>query len=230
MIGNARSEADRYTPDATREKAGDKRTVEGHGKASNKWMEEVGGKRRLGLEIGTVTQPETPRKAMKTNGFATPGSKRKWEGNALPTPATTREEGFTSASLLKGGIWDGNKRFPSPNTATTPTPARFRDAADASQGSTSTDKPLNSYDITEEVMEILEGQGVGEEAKKGLQEVLGRQALRISGIVKGRDITRVALKAKDTKIAELQQKISALETEREMDRTIIRQLKSGKDT
>ena len=44
--------------------------------------------------------------------------------------------------------------------------------------------------------------------------------------MKGRDITRVALKAKDAKIAELQQKITALEKEREMDKSIIRHFKS----
>ena len=75
-------------------------------------------------------------------------------------------------------------------------------------------------------MDLLKDQHIDDNTSSSLQELLSKHAMRISGIVKGRDITRVALKAKDAKIAELQQKIIAIETEREMDKTIIRHFKS----
>ena len=75
-------------------------------------------------------------------------------------------------------------------------------------------------------MDLLKDQHIDDETRSILKELLSKHAMKISGIAKGRDITRIALKAKDAKIAELQQKITALETEREMDKTIIRHFKS----
>lgn len=216
VINNSRSEIE---TDSTRggNVKGDKRTVEGHMKASNEWMADLGGDMR---------EPETPRKAVKTSGFATPGtgSTKAWERNALPTPDTKGEAFFTPASRNKGGMWDGNE------TATTPTPVRSRDLAGASTSPGSVSTPLNNYDISEEALELLKDQDIDEEIKGELKQMLSRNALRISGIVKGRDIARVALKVKDTKIAELRQRIEGLEMEREMDKTLIRQLKSKDDT
>lgn len=180
-----------------------------------------------------MAAPETPRKATKTNNFETPGSKRKWAEYTLPTPVSNKsdavpdlrrdEEIFsTPVSRSTGGMWDGNEHFRSPSN--TPTPIRYRESTVTSEASQ--DRPQNSYDISDEVMELLKDQGIGEETTTNLKQLLNRHALKISGIAKGRDITRVALKAKDSKIAELQQRISALETEREMDKTIIRHFKS----
>ncbi len=73
---------------------------------------------------------------------------------------------------------------------------------------------------------MLKDQQIEEEVTSNLKELLNRHALKISGISKGRDITRVALKAKDAKIVELQQKINALETERDLDKRILRHYKS----
>jgi hypothetical protein len=75
-------------------------------------------------------------------------------------------------------------------------------------------------------MDLLRDQHIDEETTTSLKELLNKHALKISGISKGRDITRVALKAKDAKIAELQQKIAAMESERELDKRIIRHYKS----
>jgi hypothetical protein len=74
-------------------------------------------------------------------------------------------------------------------------------------------------------MALLKNTPIDAETTSKLQELLNRHALRVSGIARGRDITRVALKAKDARIAELQQKIAALEAEREMDKIMIGNLK-----
>ncbi|KAG0648095.1 DNA topoisomerase III alpha [Hyphodiscus hymeniophilus] len=172
--------------------------------------------------------PETPRKAIKTDPFTTLGSKRKWAEDALPTPVTNTskdEDVFTSSTgRLKGHMWDGNERFGLRSPSATPTPSRFRHASESED--VAEEKPKNFYDITQEVMDLLKDQHIDEDTSASLRQLLGKHALQVSGIAKGRDITRVALKTKDAKIAELQQKITTLTTEREMDRTVIRHFKS----
>lgn len=240
VINNTNSETDnlRTTADASR----DKRTIEGHNAASNKWIQDLGkpkddefGEWPLSEEEETkVVQtaarsvpgayPETPRKAMKTTQFLTPGTKRKLGDDYLPTPSTTSRGddvfGSPSTTRLKGGMWDGNEPLGLRSPSVTPTPNRFRDA------SISTDSSQHGYDITEEVMDLLKDQHIDEEVAASLRSLLNKHALRISGIAKGRDITRLALKSKDGKISELQQKVTALESAREMDRTVIRQLRA----
>ncbi len=195
------------------------------------------------LEAQQTLKPlqETPRKVRKESVFATPGSKRKRDEDTLPTPATTgmtsngrvrdmlsgpRDEDIfnTPPSRLKG-VWDGNERFSIRSPEDTPTPNRYRNAKieivnPDTLGSTS----QNSYDISEEVMGILKDQGIDEVASTNLRNLLNKHAMKISGIAKGRDITRLALKGKDARIAELQQRITTLEGEREMDKRMIRNL------
>ena len=159
----------------------------------------------------------------------TPGSKRKREGDALPTPATKafkEEDIFTSPSTgrLKEPMWDGKERFGLRSPSATPTPSRFRGGTEVED--LPREKIINGYDISKEVMELLRDQHIDDDKSSSLRELLSKHALKMSGIAKGRDITRVALKTKDTKIAELQQKVTALETEREMDKIIIRHFKA----
>jgi len=161
---------------------------------------------------------DTPRKAIKTDRLMTPGTKRKWEEDTLPTPATRP----TSYIKLEERTEKEQLSLHSPYN--TPTPSRYHDALRA--GEAEEEITPRGYDISEEVMELLEDEDVGEKKISQLRDLLNKHALKISGIAKGRDITRVALKAKDAKIAELQQKITALETEREMDKTIIQHFKS----
>lgn len=176
--------------------------------------------------------PETPRKAIKTSAVATPGSKRKWEDanggkNALPTPSTrgggdifTTTPTSMGKAKLKGGIRDASELSGMRSPAETPTPRRFRDATSGIDP-----RKEENYDITDSVLDILKDSKLEEEIQDSLKTLLNRHALKISGIAKGRDITRVALKAKETKIAELQQRITQLETEREMDKIVIRHFK-----
>lgn len=187
-----------------------------------------------------MQSPETPRKAgkaVKTSQFSTPGSKRKREEDALPTPITNdrrsttpynpsvRDEDVfnTPSSMLKGGLRGNNDRFGfcSPSV----TPSRYRESTEAIEDRV--ERAQQSYDISDDVIELLQDQHIDEDTTAILREMLSKHALKISGIAKGRDITRVALKAKDAKIAELQQRISALEAERDMDKTIIRHFKSN---
>jgi hypothetical protein len=243
VINNTRSE-DHDQASTPSDAARDKTTIEGHSAASNKWMADLGKvaedevegwslspeeERNLAQAWGSA--PTTPRKTIKFHHSTTPGSKRKWPEDSLPTPATLgtvtptlrKDEDifFTPASRLNGGMWDGNEHIR--NSSITPTPSRYQESIVISEALQ--DKGQKSYDISEDVIELLKDQHIDEETTTNLKQLLNRHALKISGIAKGRDITRLALKAKDEKIAELQQRISALETERLMDRTIIQQFK-----
>ncbi len=258
ILNNTRSELEqRRTPTAdTAEVMGDKRTVEGHAAASNKFMadlakdeeDEYGNSFQLPPEIESamakaadqaeMRSPETPRKAVKTNYAATPGSKRKRDEDSLPTPVTGNKaiSGYNRASndddvfgtpstTLRGDISNGNDRFGFRSPSSTPTQfAQPRDSTAASEDRG--ERAQQNYDITDEVMDLLSDEQIDEEVTFNLKELLNKHALKISGISKGRDITRVALKAKDAKIAELQQKINALETERDLDKRILRHYKS----
>ena len=226
----------------------DKSAVEGHSRASNKWIADLGkaDEEEFGefpsfaghVEIVAPpaerwtalpgSYPETPRKAVKTDQFATPGSKRKRE-DALPTPVTGGSRGddvfgTPSTTRLKGGMWDENEHFGLRSPSKTPITSRFRDSTEPAENCS--ENRSQSYDITDEVMELLKDQHIDEHTSYNLRQLLNKHALKISGIAKGRDITRIALKSKDAKIAELQQRITMLETEREMDKTVIRHFKS----
>ncbi|KAG4435457.1 hypothetical protein IFR05_009059 [Cadophora sp. M221] len=209
------------------------------------WSLSSGKERKLAQSVAraesATLSPETPRKASKTNQFSTPGSKRKFEETMLPTPSTggrplvgfstgrRDEDVFTTPTTNpKGTTWDGLQPFGLRSPSGTPTPSRYRESADASNfpGPGPSQTIQNNYDITDEVLELLKEQNIDDDTTANLKHLLSKHAMKISGIVKGRDITRVALKAKETKIAELQQKISALEAQREMDKTVVRHFKS----
>ncbi|KAH7354702.1 hypothetical protein BKA65DRAFT_548789 [Rhexocercosporidium sp. MPI-PUGE-AT-0058] len=180
--------------------------------------------------------PETPQKVSKTTHFSTPGSKRKFEETVLPTPSTggrpltgfntgrRDEDVFTTPTMNSKRTWDGHQPFGLRSPSGTPTLSRYRESTIASDAPSQTMQ--SSYDVTDEVLELLKDQHIDEDTTTALKQLLSRHAMKISGIAKGRDITRVALKAKETKIAELQQSISALEAQREMDKTVIRHFKS----
>lgn len=177
----------------------------------------------------SMRPPETPRKALKTSDFSIPGSKRIRSGEGpWPTPAsnaTSRTEDIfgtpTTARSQSLGLDSPSKRgLISPSAS--PTPNRRLDFG--SVATTGASGPAD-YDITEEVLQLLEGQPIEDETITNLRQLLNRYALKNSGIEKGRDVTRLALKARDAKIEDLQQQVATLESKREMDKAIIRHFK-----
>ncbi|EPE36401.1 hypothetical protein GLAREA_05739 [Glarea lozoyensis ATCC 20868] len=237
VMKNSRSEVDgiRTPADASR----DERDNRGQDTVKSKFSQETTTEEEDGDEFGDFPfspedvasvmkvaelasapkSPETPSKK-PTNMFATPAPKRKWDEAGLLTPSTGGTKGKslfgTPARRLNGGMWDGNEPFGSKNT--TPTRNRFRDPTDP--------ESQENYDITAEVMDILQDQKMDEETNSNLRQLLSKHALKIAGVVRNRDISRAALKTKDLKIAELQQRITALEREREMDKTVIKHFKN----
>jgi hypothetical protein len=225
VIDNSRTE-----PEGLRTPADAKRKDDAEPLAGKKWIHSLVkadqnefGAFALTMEeaeevVGRVEQPrtqrcpETPRKAIKTETFMTPGSKRKWEGEALPTPVTgvvKDEDVFTASNRkLEENMWGGNEHFGLRSPSATPTPSRFRDISEVGEPM---GKTKIEYDISKDVMELLRDHKIDDDTRDSLLKMLRKHTVKMSGIAKGRDISRAALKAKDTQIAELQQKITALE-------------------
>jgi len=189
-------------------------------------------------EAADAAAPETPHKAQKTGVYATPattGGKRKlpWLEQPQPQPMTpipsakATDGYFDTPSKRPTGQSTSEEEFYTPYapptlaTAKSPSPpSRFKDAlknpADASSS------------LTSEALAALANVTVPPDKLSSLRSILSRHDLRTQGVTKGRDISRLALKAKDAKVAELQARIASLEAEREVDRGVIRQLRWAK--
>ena len=159
----------------------------------------------------SMAPPETPRKATKMDMFATPSKRRHDEmEDGLATPAsddvfTTPFTGPPSKNLFPTGLI---------SPAETPTPSRFKDISIGGDS-----------ELAAEVLAALSSIAVDGDTRDAVKTVCNKHALKTQGIAKGRDISRLAIKTKDGKIAELQARIAALEAERETNRAVIRHLR-----
>ena len=176
--------------------------------------------------------PETPRKILKTGAPSTPG-KRRYDEMAYPiTPATEKVDGNVIgiakgeddifATPANGSDLKGHRLFATaglPSPANTPTPQRFRDVALSG--------PSLESELAAEVLEKLQELAVplDVEAVAAVKQICGRYEMRLKGVAKGRDISRMALKTKDEKLTELQGKLAALEAEREAQKAVVRHLR-----
>ena len=76
-------------------------------------------------------------------------------------------------------------------------------------------------------MTILRGQKIDPKTLSSVQNILATSARRTRGIVLGRDTARASLKAKDEKIATLQERVAALENRERMHRSQMTNIKAG---
>ncbi|KAK3704396.1 hypothetical protein LTR37_013819 [Vermiconidia calcicola] len=168
---------------------------------------------------------ETPQKAQKTGIYATPATtaKRKlpWlEQPTTPVPAARPAETYfdtpykrppqTARPIVELETPSGP---PTAATAASPSPpTRFKDALVNPADSASS--------LTSEVLAALSKGKVliPAETLSNVRTILTRHDLKNQGVIKGRDISRLAIKAKDAKIAELQARIASLEADREVER------------
>ncbi|KAI9374752.1 hypothetical protein BJX61DRAFT_257430 [Aspergillus egyptiacus] len=103
----------------------------------------------------------------------------------------------------------------------TPTPTRYRNAVPPASSAVGESPLASSEDLAGQVSAILEGHGVSipVPARRELRELFGRHEMKMKGIIRGRDISRVALQKKDEQIASLKERIAGLEAQRELNRT-----------
>lgn len=158
-----------------------------------------------------LRQPEfglPARKTPRTGTVTSPGKRKR------SVDDDGAEEGGKGVPITPGGPGQGTPFL-------TPTPTRYKDAIPGIGES-----PLATpSDLAVQVSKILEGHGVDVPvaARAELKELLNRHELKAKGILRGRDISWNALKNKDEEIARLNERISMLESQRELDRTVGRQ-------
>jgi hypothetical protein len=186
--------------------------------------------------------PETPRKATKTGVYATPATtvqkKRTlpWlQDKAESATAPRTPSMFSNQQLLDSPSKPPTKALPpilhqaygptptlqasthEPQAKSPSPPNRYRDALANPADSSSS--------LTNEALATLAGTSIPPSVLSNLRGILSKHDLKTQGIVKGRDISRLALKAKEAKIVELQARIASLEAEKEVDRSVIRGLR-----
>lgn len=161
--------------------------------------------------------PDSPYKAARTPTMTSPGKRKLFE---FAYDRTTN----TSTSILTplSNRSTVSSRFPpsSAEVCMTPTPSKYRDVLSA-------DTKADSSNLAKEAIATLDKLDVvlPNRARDGLVELLNRQELRMTGIVRGRDIARASVKKKDGEIAQLKERISNLEAQNQLDRSVINSMK-----
>lgn len=188
---------------------------------------------RLANAADTAT-PITPHKAQKTGVYATPATtaKRKlpWLEQPEPTtPMRQTEDYFTTPSKQPKNTSNTQSTFTEPGTPTIP--HTLATASTPSPPTRHRDALLNPADdessLTSEVLASLSSAHIPAETISNVRSILTKHDLRAQGIKKGRDVSRLALRAKDAKIAELQARIASLEADRELERGLDRMRRSA---
>lgn len=170
--------------------------------------------------------PETPHKAQKQGVYATPGTtavKRRLPWEAVPTTPAGRSNDsdsyFDSPSKRAA-------QAPSPGLEphTPAAPPSLRSAASPSPPMRYKDALHNPEDsdvsMTHDVMQALATVKVPADVLENLRSICVKHDLKYQGVIKGRDMSRVATKAKDAKIAELHARIASLQAEWEVERSL----------
>jgi hypothetical protein len=157
--------------------------------------------------------PESPSKTPRTANVTSPGKRKlaevaaedaSYERTALATP-------FSSQSSR-------SRMFPpsSAELCMTPTPSKYKDVLSA-------DSKFDTSDLAKSLLDIMDKHNVvlPNKARDEIVALLNRQDLKTQGIIRGRDMTRLAVKKKDEEIKRLQDRVSDLEAQRELDRSLI---------
>ena len=167
-------------------------------------------------EVLERTPYQTPKKAPRTETFTSPGKR----ALAERSPRVT----------------GGDDTWPlSDDVFTTPSTSHKSNGTGLLSPNTSANRPTQMEPpepepstLATQALQILRKSNsqLDSEAENDLVELLNTHDLRTQGIIKGREITRIAVQSKEQKIAELQSRISLLEAEKETNRRVISHLKT----
>ncbi|KAB2573924.1 Px domain-containing protein [Lasiodiplodia theobromae] len=201
--------------------------------AKRKWQEEVDGEAEtededeygwdqdtsveaaIGRVLDAVSTPS--RKVLKMKEGATP----RGDSAMVMTPVSQRGNG--------GGV------SAAAATKATPTPAMFGTVTPSTSagggGSAAAEDDVGDA-LVVEVLQVLDERDINldDEANEALQEVLKSHSLRMQNLARGRDISRLAVRERNAKLAELQARVKTLEAELETQRAVIANLNWQKET
>jgi hypothetical protein len=162
------------------------------------------------------TTPSTSHSADVISGLPTPSVSR----TLFPTSEAKRQKQVSFDETPSRYTDTMSSTTLSANTTPSKTPFRQQEPPASSP-------PETNYDVTDEIMTVLRGKEIDPETLSSVQNILATSARRIKGIVLGRDTARASLKAKDEKIATLQERVAALENRERMHRSQMTNIKAG---
>lgn len=170
-------------------------------------------------KMGVYATPATgKRKLPWLEQMSTPQSSTKPASDLLATPSKSTSEVLEKEVTTPIGYPELPKSLHTAQVPESPSPqARYKDALVNPADSASS--------LTSEVLASLSSAYLSPDKLSNLRTILSRHDLKAQGVAKGRDISRLALKAKEAKIVELQSKIVRLEAEREVDRSVIQKIR-----
>ncbi|KAJ5766604.1 uncharacterized protein N7511_004220 [Penicillium nucicola] len=164
-----------------------------------------------------MTQPsfhrESPSKVARTNLFTSPGKRKISEATNMSPPQTQSALAtpFSSRSSRTEQFCPSSVEL-----CMTPTPSKYSDVLYA-------DSKYDMTDLSKSLLDVLDKHSVvlPSHAQKEMVSLLNQHDLRTKGISKGRDMSRMLLKKRDEEILRLKERISHLEAQKELDRSLI---------
>ncbi|RJE18419.1 hypothetical protein PHISCL_09238 [Aspergillus sclerotialis] len=161
---------------------------------------------------------DLPRKAPRTPTRTSP-RKRKILGFGFKGGDSTSHD---SGVLTPQHSQTTDRIPPSAEVSMTPTPSRYTNALSADSGS-----EISAF--AGQALKLLEGHNVmlPRKAQNELVSFLNTHDLKTKGIIRGRDISRIALRKKDEQIMRLNNRVQSLESQKELDRAMINGLRNN---
>lgn len=138
---------------------------------------------------------------------------------ATPSTPTPRQQ---RASIVGGLHTPVTERAPATGGKTGEPPGSAGEQLSSTQINADGD-----YEVTAKVMNLLAGQPIAESVRAAVRDTLNNYALRARGVERGREMTRVALQARNATISELESQIANLREEKNSYKARIRQLGSS---
>ncbi|KAF6808095.1 px domain-containing protein [Colletotrichum sojae] len=158
---------------------------------------------------------------------STPSTQRTADDELASTPSTVTRTLFPDAKRRRNDDDTTNDAsFASSSTATQSTTTAAPSTSSQPQPPTPS-QAEEQLDPTDEVMALLGGGKVDDVTARGVRDVLRRFAMKAKGVARGRDSVRTALKGKDERIAELQERVASLEALSRKQRDQIADFKAG---
>ncbi|KAM0345177.1 hypothetical protein ACHAPU_006812 [Fusarium lateritium] len=162
------------------------------------------------------TTPNTSRSTHVISGLPTPSVSR----TLFPASESKRQKQVSFDETPSRYTSSMSTATLSASTTPSKTPSGPQDIPSGSP-------PDASFDVTDEVMDLLRGQKIDHKILSSIQSTLATAARRTKGIVLGRDSARATQKAKDEKIVALQERIVALENRERTHRSQMTNIKAG---
>lgn len=163
-----------------------------------------------------ISQPnyrsESSSKAPRTAQVTSPGKRKLFQ-----TQENTSSDQRSNLTTPLSSVSSRTATFPSSaELCMTPTPSKYGDVLSAESAFDTSDLAKSLIDTLDKYEVVLPNR-----ARDDVISLLNRHDLKTQGIVRGRDMTRLALKKKDTEIANLKERVANLEAQRQLDRTLL---------